>query len=385
MIPFPPRRVRSALAALAERPARSAFLLQSERFRRAQGAVSIFYLLQFVLLVEFINRWPLWRQAISLAPVGIAAWMPGVGIPLSIDLTLSAYGIALVLACLAPHVRFFRSLVFVTLLLAAGLSNSFGKIDHGYHCWIYVSFALIFLSAERTSEDSSTRLSRQKFLTVVMAAQALVLGSYTLSGLWKSCSTVLQALSQQKSYLSLDGFAYQVAGHLLETASTTVLGPIFIENPWLGWLPMLVATYVEFFALAVLFRPSLPRTWGFLLIGLHLGAGLAMGITFVQNILLLALLFGASPFSVQPVALRYKLSSLLCLVGRWQRRWGGRNKHRCLGRIEQAAYAPTLSRRPCRGRILLQVSEGMGTARPAADRARSGNPARLDSGLSNLC
>ena len=310
MIPFPARRFRAALAAFEERPARSALRLHHERFRRAQGVVSIFYLLQFGLLVEFINGWPLWRQARSLVPVGVTAWMPGVGIPLSIDLTLSAYGIALGLVCVAPRVRFFRCLVFVTLLLASGLSNSFGKINHGYHCWVYVSFALIFLPSGKTSDGSRARLSRQKFLTVVLAAQALVLSSYTLSGLWKVCGTILQALTQQKSYLSMDGFAYQVANRLLQTSSTTVLGPTLIENPWLGWLPMLAAIYVEFVALAVLFRPSLHRIWGFLLIGLHLGAALGLGISFSQNILLLALLFGASPFSVHPVALRLKLSSL---------------------------------------------------------------------------
>ncbi len=324
MIPFPPRRFRAALAAFEERPARSALRLQNERFRRAQGVVAIFYLLQFSLLVEFIQGWPLWRQALSLAPVGVTAWMPGAGIPLSIDLTLSAYGIALVLACVAPRVRFFRCLVFVTLLLAAGLANSFGKIGHGYHCWVYVSFVLIFLPAARTSDGSRARLSRQKFLTVLLAAQALVLGSYTLSGLWKVCGTVLQTVTQQKSYLSLDGFAYQVADRLSQTASTTVLGPVLIENPWLGWLPMLGAIYIEFVALAVLFRPSLHRTWGLLLIGLHLGATLALGISFSQNILLLALLFGASPFSVRPVALRSKLISLpmfgwpLATVMRWR-------------------------------------------------------------------
>ncbi len=260
MIPFPPRRVRSALTAFEKRPARSALLLQSERFRRAQGVVLIFYLLQFGLLVKFINGWPLWRQAQSFAPVGVTAWMPRVGIPLGVDLTLSAYGTALVLTCIAPRVRFFRCLVFVTLLLAAGLSNSFGKINHGYHCWIYVSFALMFLPAGRTSDGSRARLSRQKFLTVVLAAQALVLSAYTLSGLWKVYGTVLQVLGQQKSYLSLDGFAFKVADRLLQTASTTVLGATLIENPLLGWLPMLAGIYVESVALAVLFRPSLHRT-----------------------------------------------------------------------------------------------------------------------------
>ena len=260
MIPFPPRPVRSTLAAFEGRPARSALLLQSERFRRAQGLVSLFYLLQFVLLVEFIMQWPLWRQAQSLTPVGVTAWMPGVGIPLSTDLTLWAYCTALVLTCVAPRVRLFRCLVFVTLLIAAGLSNSFGKISHGYHCWIYVSFALIFLPTWTASDGSRARLARQKFLTVVLAAQALVLASYTLSGFWKVCDTVLQVLRQEKSYLSLDGFAYQLANRLLESASTTVLGATLIENSWLGRVPMLAAIYVEFVALAVVFRPSLHRT-----------------------------------------------------------------------------------------------------------------------------
>ena len=59
---------------------------------------------------------------------------------------------------------------------------------------------------------------------------------------------------------------------------------------------MLACVYLELFAFWAAFRPSLHRWWAAGLILFHVGVYLLMSIAFSQAVLLVGLLFLASPF-----------------------------------------------------------------------------------------
>ena len=95
-----------------------------------------------------------------------------------------------------------------------------------------------------------------------------------------------------------DALARQIVDQLLRTNSTSLLGPFFIEHPFLGWPLNLGAVYLELFAFVSVFRFSLHRFWGVTLILFHLGTYLMMKVSFHINILLLGLFFVYSPFAL---------------------------------------------------------------------------------------
>ena len=60
----------------------------------------------------------------------------------------------------------------------------------------------------------------------------------------------------------------------------------------------LFVMYVQFVAVMIVLRPRLHVLWGYLLIVFHVGTWLLLDIIFVQQVLILALLFVLSPFRV---------------------------------------------------------------------------------------
>lgn len=93
--------------------------------------------------------------------------------------------------------------------------------------------------------------------------------------------------------------ARHVAFRLLEAGEprSSYVGHYIVDYPWFGWPIYLIAIYLETFSLLVAFRPAVHRAWGLGLILMHAGICLALDISFVWQVHLLALMLIASPFA----------------------------------------------------------------------------------------
>ncbi len=295
---------------------RVAMMSGKETFAAARALVLAFYAVLLFFALGNLFSWQEFLSATDLTPRWPVFWLrsvdtrSGVALILWLHLLGGLLGIAL-----SAH-RLARVLVFCSYLEFLALKFSFGSINHGDHLGLLLAFVLIFLPRGWSSGAPATRRVRAATLLVFSGCQAMILLTYSMSGLWKVGGAVQQALRGEVTSLAPTALARQVAAKLLADESTSPLGPWLVEHHWVGWPLMLAALYLELFALWAVPRPSLHRAWGLGLILLHVATHLTMGVGFPQNPLWLALFLVLSPFRPQPPRWRESLEDLP-VVGRW--------------------------------------------------------------------
>ena len=275
---------------------------QRDSFVRAQVIVRAFYAANLALVVIQMNGWPDLLRVESIDPQWAVAWMPRDDAGPAIGVVLTLWTLASLWAMALPSWRSARIAAFVLLLQYVGVVNSFGKVNHDLHAWLWVSAVLVFLP--RVAAGGARVVDRHRYLTVLWSAQALTLFFYTLTGIWKVSYGLRDLLGDRTSGFQFDGFSLIVAQRLNETSQDTVLGEWLVHTPLVGWLLFVGTMYLEASSLLIAFRPRLHRVWGLGLIVFHLGTQLAMGFTFRANVLLLGLLFVCSPTAPSPVRVR---------------------------------------------------------------------------------
>lgn len=221
-----------------------------------------------------------------------------------LDLTTAATGahvaaiVAAVLCAAAPQRRVLRVLSLLAFLEVLALSWSYGKVSHIWHAWLWGGACLLLMMpAHRRDDVMARRALRQQALFAVWLAQALLLLFYSLTGFWKVVGLALQLARGQTHVLAPDALAIQIANRLMETGSTSPLGPFVIAHPLVGWPAVIVVLYLELFAVVVAFRPALHRVWAACLIAFHVVVYVTMNIDFSGQVLIVALLFFGSPFA----------------------------------------------------------------------------------------
>jgi hypothetical protein len=266
---------------------------QTESFYAARIVVRCYYAAILFFAVATLQDWSVYldrRETLALWPV---CWLNAVPLHGGILGILIGYLVTAFLGAIFPARRWARALVFAGLLEFAALDNSFGKISHNYHLWVLTAFWLVFLP--RAPVRTADRSTRQRFLLIFWGCQAIVLLTYTMSGVGKIGGAIYQLCSGQNNLLLPTGLASIIADRLLQTNSSSWLGPWLLAHPWLGWPLGLAALYLELFAFWAAFRPALQRWWAAGLIVFHIGVYLLMGITFTQTVLLVGLLFLTAP------------------------------------------------------------------------------------------
>jgi hypothetical protein len=289
------RRARRFFGSDDQPVRRGALRRQTESFHAARIVVRCYYAVILFFAVATLHDGTAYldrREILALWPVG---WLNAVPLRTGILTILVGYLTAAFLGAIFPAKRWARALVFIGLLEFAALDNSFGKISHNYHLWVLTAFWLIFLpKAPARIADRSTR---QRFLLIFWICQAIVLLTYTMSGVGKIGGAIYQFCAGQNNLFMPTGMASIVADRLLQTNSNSSLGPWLLVHPWVGWLLGLAAMYLELFAVWAAFRPILQRWWAAGLILFHIGVYLLMGITFNQTVLLVALLLLTAPLN----------------------------------------------------------------------------------------
>lgn len=190
----PLRRLRRLAAGLQETLRLGIFAAHRARYQQTTALVRAFYIAQIFHLRGLLGRWSDWLELDYFDGLWPLFWVPSAAPQLAIALMAAIFATGIFSASRFPERVLCRLLSFVGLMLAGALENSFGKIDHDYHAWIYVAFLLIFLPAGGRDLASSIR-GRQKYLLVFAGAQASFLMTYTLAGFWKLQVAIQQAMA----------------------------------------------------------------------------------------------------------------------------------------------------------------------------------------------
>ena len=263
-----------------------------------------------------LYAWPGYLDTTELTPRWPVFWLRYVDLEVGISLILWFYLLGSALGLTLAKYRWARVVVFLSLLEFLAFRFSFGSINHGDHLGVLLSFMLIFLPPGWSSSPPPARETRATTLLAFSAAQAMIMLTYSMSGLWKLVAVVSQTIQGEVSALAPSALARHVAEKLLSSDTTSLLGPWLIENYWIGWPLMIGTLYLEIFALWAVARPSLHRLFGLGLIFLHLATHLTLNVSFVQNTLWLALFFVFSPFNPD-VPNWLQTARDLPILGRW--------------------------------------------------------------------
>lgn len=250
---------------------------------------------------------PLWPVVALTRLVG-EGWLGHV-----IPVTLGGMAVAL-LAMIYPGARLWRLLVLLYMFLVTAVGNSYGSINHGYHFYLFIGFALLFLPPGITTSRSMSRRDVMCCVQVLWFAQSIMLLFYTMSGWWKIRNSSLALFEP-------DGFVRIMLARLMEgTAPVPSLLPLAASQGYLTQLMLLVTVYVQAFAIFAVFRPHLHRPFGIVLVLFHLGSKLLIGFITHHNILLLALFLILSPMAPTRFSLSGMLQSLplFGILFRWR-------------------------------------------------------------------
>lgn len=201
-----------------------------------------------------------------------------------------------------PKSHLLRILFFIFFFLLISLNNSFGKISHGFHFSLMLSFFLALIPSEKVSDY------KLKSILMFATAQFFLLMAYSLTGFWKLFWGIIQFFTDEVSLFSSLSLRNAII-YQFEHKSETIIGNWILEHHTIGYLFYLVAVCIELFAIVIFFKANMQKFWGVLLIALHIGIELIMGVSSYGIIMTIGLLLVFSPFAKQ-TSLKETLLSL---------------------------------------------------------------------------
>jgi hypothetical protein len=327
--------VRSFATAIVQQPdcwVEQVLARGAKRWTLATWSIRLYYFAFLYICVSTLPLWNEYRARPAIAPQWPVKWLPLVvgsgaaSLPQALTGLEMAFLLCSGLAAVAAGSRLARVLASLGLLEFMAVDNSYGQITHYWHAWFLSSLVLILLPRGwQNAEHDLDRL--RQVLFVLWGAQAMVLLSYSMSGLWKLVFGLGQLSFGLANTFSPTALARHTIEQFLESGAMGVLGPWLIAHPWAGWPLFLGALYLELFAFYAAFRPSLLLPWGLGLIIFHTMVYLTMAINFSYAALLLVILVVSSPF--RPLHVRwFAVAADLPLFG-----W-------CWTRVRRAHAAP---------------------------------------------
>lgn len=288
-------RARTILRATLGYPSIGEQTAREGPFGKARDIVRYFYYHLVFLAVFFLPSWDNFLTRANFSPLWPIAWAKYTSFPTVVTIVGFAFLTGALLGAFFYWHRIGRFLAFVGILQFHALESSFGQPSHQWYPWLYLSFLFLFLPDAWGELDRSVE-KRKKFLLIFWGAQALFLLTYSMSGIGKLWSAIVQLAHGQPNAFSPNAFALQIADWLTQMQATTLLGSFIIAHPLVGWPFYLAMLYLLLFAVLAAFRPAIQKLWAFGLILFHIGTYLTMRIYFFPPVILLLLLFFDSPF-----------------------------------------------------------------------------------------
>ena len=291
---------------------------QRQELMRAMTLVRAFYACAAFIMVHETQSWDQWRSVKALHPLWPLFWIEQTGVAAAIPIVLGTALTSTLAAMLVPELRIARIAAAVGLLVQSALLNSLAGevVSHGLHAWIWIATMFILLPSGRASDIIGSRARSQRYLRVFWAAQTMILLFYSMGGGVKVLGAIWQGANGLVHAFAPQALARHTAYRLLEGADLPAYfaaGPWLVSHPSFGILIYPLSIYLETLAFFIAFRPALHRVWATGLIGMHLGIFFFMTILFSPQILMLGLMFIASPFSPTRFSLREAMLQLpLC-------------------------------------------------------------------------
>ncbi len=277
---------------------------QKHAYLTARGLVQAFYAFTLILFVRWLSyHWPIWLESKQFDLLWPVAWILPFQTPALYVIGFFCLGGG-ILAVLFPQKRWVRFLLFLAFLQFVSIWNSFGRISHSLHAWLWISFIFVLLPDSSWLISRNSISQRQRFLFIFWGAQMLLALFYSMSGLIKVYVGIEQVMNGEVSIFHPHALAYVVANRLLQNGSESILGPLIVTYPLLGWPFYIAAVWIELLALVAVFRPTLHRLWGVGLLLLHMGNWLFLSILFDDQMMLCLLFLVYSPFHPQKITLR---------------------------------------------------------------------------------
>ncbi len=306
-----PARIKNSVLGNSPLPRMAEYAKEESRVLTGRLVVAFHYFFLLYVSVLLFSAWDLsFATQARITFVPPIFWLQFVSFPVGFALIRTAFVVASLLAAFAPQRRLFRILSFITLLEFVSLYYSALWLDVDWYGIVLVSFLFIFMPDRWNAPQRDTPLSREKFLLVFWGCQAIVLLTYSMSGIGKLWGAAKQIMAGQISIFDPASPGLQVADRLLTSEALTPLGHAVVKYSALAWPLYMGMIYLLLFSFLVAFKPKLHRLWGAGLILFHIANYLVIDIGFSAHILNAALLMLLSPFAPARVSFRDAMREL---------------------------------------------------------------------------
>lgn len=270
--------------------------------RTAKMLVAYYYYVVPYIALLFVSGSISERQ--NFEPFWPLGWTEMLGLDL-VAVVLVVKLLFVIVGILAPFLHrktWVRFLVFVAIFQVHALESSFGSINHQWYLWLYTSLIFVFLP--NLWNTNSAPDAKRTFLLYIWFAQATAMLTYSMAGMWKFYFAFHQYLAGEVHTFAMEAFAYQVANWIPRLQAEAILAPYIIEYPAFAWPFYAIVPFLQLFALWAMVRTSLQKTWALMLVLFHIGTFLTMGISFHPLVILIIILFFATPFAKEDLSFR---------------------------------------------------------------------------------
>jgi len=137
------RQVRKWISGSTPVDAQTSPRRQTRSFQASHLIVRLFYAVLLFHLIQLYDDWFRWAGIGEWDPLWPLYWAREIGPSQSYQWLVILFTVGAVSATLAPGVRLARTLAFSGVFFLGAFVNSFGKVGHSWHAWVYVSFVLI--------------------------------------------------------------------------------------------------------------------------------------------------------------------------------------------------------------------------------------------------
>lgn len=275
-----------------------------------KNRVSLYYVIVLAITVAFLSRvffvlaprtevwtWPLaWLSLFQdQRPFVIAIYS---GLLLSLAATI-----------FYPKIRGLRITVslFLFFMIPAFYGGA-GRAYHEFHALLFTSLCMIPLCFTEQSD------AKERNLVFMRAAQACVLFSYFLSGVWKLRNFLNSLLSGMPLSELFQTLPHNIAWNIASGGKQTFLAEqIILMPPDVQFLLWCAVVYLEISCGLVIFRPRLMPLWGGLLLLFHGACALVMDIPYAPTAIITVTVLWVFSKPIMPLK---EQAALLPLVGR---------------------------------------------------------------------
>ncbi|AUC80795.1 hypothetical protein [Lacinutrix sp. Bg11-31] len=279
-------------------------------FVNIKNVMRFSYMFFAVIIFMQLQNVTVYQNTTLIEPIWAMVIFQGLDPSMLVFVFQSISIIILFLIFFIPKNHTLRILFFIFFFLIIALDSSFGKISHGFHFSLLLAFFFALIPSEKVSNY------KIKSILMFATAQFCLLMAYSLTGFWKLFWGVIQLFKEDVSLFSPLALRNMLI-HQFEVAGPTVIGLWVMEHYALCYLFYLIAVSIELFALLIFFKANMHKIWGVLILSLHIGIELIVGVSSHAIFYTVCLLLVASPFAKQT---NFK-ETLLCLPVISQLRW----------------------------------------------------------------